>query len=324
MASSQPIAQVLLDALAGDPAPLRRVLGDLAGRRGHPDHLGAGLHQRAVPLLAAADRLRRVGPVGDVHRDQRHAGDVPVRVVRGEPGERPLPVLVRVRRRRAARRLRAAAARRGRVRLADRLVRLVQRLAVGQHVAHGRLDPGGERARPHLGGQQAQVRFQVEAVEPGQGLVDPADAEIGPEEGEADGGLAQQGGEQGRVRHVQPGDPWLGHGSVSAHRRTPVPLRSSPAAWAMQRLLPAHCGHKQASGDAAASERKARRHAQWVRPRSVTEHPQWPRRRASHILGDIVPRRGHHGDLVVPERSDGGPPVTAGYPVTWLRLPELH
>ena len=88
------IAQVLLQALAGNPAPLGRILGDLAGGRGHPDDLGARLHQRAVPLLAAADRLRRVLPVGHVHRDQGHAGDVPVRVVRGEPGERPLPVAV--------------------------------------------------------------------------------------------------------------------------------------------------------------------------------------------------------------------------------------
>jgi hypothetical protein len=71
-------------------------------------------------------------------------------------------------------------------------------------VANGRLNPGRERARPHLGRQQAQVRLEVEVIEPGQGLVDPADPEIGPEEGKADGRLAQQGGEQGRVRHVQP------------------------------------------------------------------------------------------------------------------------
>jgi hypothetical protein len=75
------IAQVLVHALAGNPAPLGRILGDLAGGRGDPDDLGAGLHQRAVPLLAAADRLRRVLPVGHVHGDHGHAGDIPVRVM---------------------------------------------------------------------------------------------------------------------------------------------------------------------------------------------------------------------------------------------------
>ena len=60
-------------------------------------------------------------------------------------------------------------ARRRRSGLADRLVRLEQRLAVGQHVAHGRLDPGRERARPDLGRQQAQVRLEVEAVAAGPG-----------------------------------------------------------------------------------------------------------------------------------------------------------
>src|SRR6202042_793179 len=56
------IAQVLVQALAGNPAPLRRILGDLAGGRGDPDDLGARLHQRAVPLFAAAERLRSLLP----------------------------------------------------------------------------------------------------------------------------------------------------------------------------------------------------------------------------------------------------------------------
>src|ERR1035438_7846496 len=56
-------------------------------------------------------------------------------------------------------------------------------------------------------------------------------------------------------------------------------------------------------------------------PFRYREHPQWPRRRASHILGDIVPRRGHDADLGLPERSGGVAATATGYPVTWLGPP---
>src|SRR5262245_64219259 len=82
----QPAAsQVLLQALPGDPAPLRRVLRDLALRRGHPDDLRASLDQRAVTLLATADRLLGVAPLGDVDGDQGDPGYLPLGVVRREP-----------------------------------------------------------------------------------------------------------------------------------------------------------------------------------------------------------------------------------------------
>ena len=121
----------------------------------------------------------------------------------------------------------------------------IQRLALGQHVPDGGLGPGGQRAGPDLGRQQPDVSFQIQAVQPGQGLVDPPEAQVRPEEGEPDRGLAEQRGQQRRVGDVQPGHPGLRHGGVSAHRP-----HSSPVACAMQRLLPAHGGHKQASGNA--------------------------------------------------------------------------
>ncbi len=239
--------------------------------------------------------------------------------MRGEPGERPLPAPIPGRRTviRAARLPAAGRLGRGRLGLADRLVRLEQRLAVRQDVAHGRFDPGGERARPDLGGQQAQVSFQVEPVEPGQRLVDPADPQIGPEEGKADGSLTQQGGEQGRVRDVQPGHPGLRYGGISAHRRTPVPL-----------LEPCN-GSFPLTADTIRPRQPAAGERTSTMPRQMgtapfrSGHPQWPRRRASHILGDIAPRRGHHADLVLPGRRDSVPAAPAGYPVTWLRRPGI-
>ncbi len=51
------LAQVLLGRLASDPAPLGRVLGDLAVGLGEPHHLGASLYQRPVPLFTAAKGL---------------------------------------------------------------------------------------------------------------------------------------------------------------------------------------------------------------------------------------------------------------------------
>src|SRR5262249_59475146 len=62
-------AQVLIQALAGDPAPLRGILRDLARRGGHPDDLRTRLDQRPVALLAPADRLLGVAPLGDVDGD---------------------------------------------------------------------------------------------------------------------------------------------------------------------------------------------------------------------------------------------------------------
>ena len=64
-------AQVLLHALAGDPAPLGAVLDEVAVRVGDPDHLGAALDQRAVPLLAAPDGL--LGRRGGWRRRPRSA-----------------------------------------------------------------------------------------------------------------------------------------------------------------------------------------------------------------------------------------------------------
>ena len=79
------LAEIFLSGLASDPAPLRRVLGNLAVRPGHPDHLRARLHQRAVPLLAAPQRLRGQMLLRDLDGDRADAADLAV--LGREPGK---------------------------------------------------------------------------------------------------------------------------------------------------------------------------------------------------------------------------------------------
>ena len=143
-------AQVLIGRLAGDRAPFRRILRDLAGRRGDPDDLRPGLHQRAVPLLAAPQRLLRVLAVGDRRWRQHHPGDLPVRITRGQPRQIPVPYLPA----------------RG-----DRLAGVRHRLAGRQHPARGGLGAQAQAGRPDLRGPAAQALARADAVQarPGPG-----------------------------------------------------------------------------------------------------------------------------------------------------------
>ena len=240
----QPAApQVLLQALAGDPAPLRGVLRDLARRRGHPDDLGTGLDQGAVTLLAPAYRLLGVAALGDVDGDQCDPGDLSLRVVRGKPGERPVPGLRRGRGIGAGGAGGPVGPAIARGRAADALVRLEKWLVISQDVVDGGLGAGGEGLGPDLGGKQPEVVGAVAAVQPGQAAVDPPETQVGPEEGEADRRLTQQCRQQRRIGDIQASHSRLRHGCVCAHEADTRPV-SEPA---IQRLLPAHCGHKQAS-----------------------------------------------------------------------------
>ena len=73
--------------------------------------------------------------------------------------------------------------------------------------------------------------------------------------------------------------------------RTPVPL---PAPCNGSFLLTADTSRLAATR--AVNNAQAQRHANGTRPRpGYRGHPQWPRRRASHILGDLAPGRGHPG-----------------------------
>jgi hypothetical protein len=69
---------------------------------------------------------------------------------------------------------------------------------------------------------------------------------------------------------------------------------------------------------------QARRQPMGSAPSRFLEHPQWPRRRASHILGDIARRRGHDADLGALKRSSSLPAAAASHPVAWPRLPGIE
>src|SRR5580698_620545 len=80
-------AEEFLHRLAGDPAPLRRVLLHRAVGTRHPDDLRAALHQRPVALLAAPDLLLGLrGRVpGHVEQDEPDAGGLAVGAAHREP-----------------------------------------------------------------------------------------------------------------------------------------------------------------------------------------------------------------------------------------------
>lgn len=127
MHGAQPaLGGVLLVRLAGDRAPLGGVVDDLAGGRGHPDDLGAGLHQGAVALLLAADRGLGEHAVGDVHDEEDDTGDLAVGGVRRKPAVRPVPP-------------------------ADLQIDVERRTVFVDDLAHGGLDDLAELLGEHLG-----------------------------------------------------------------------------------------------------------------------------------------------------------------------------
>ena len=100
----------------------------------------------------------------------------------------------------------------------------------------------------------------------------------------------------------------LRHRGISAHRRTPVPLLEP-----CNGSFPLTADTSRLAAMPPPVNAQARCHAIWVpAPFRYREHPQWPRRRASHILGEIVPRCGHHADLPLPGTS---------WPGAWLNRP---
>ena len=241
-------AHELLQGLPGDPAPLGAVLGDLAVGVRDPDNLRTAQHQGAVALLAAPDGVLRTLAAGHIHRDQHDAGDVPAGVMRWEPGQgqvRGLPQGARrgpvgVLRHGAAWPASRAGCGRGsrarravlvRARYASRagcgpswrvrhavLVCAEDGLILGQDLAGRRLGRGGELGRPDMGRLLPDMIFRAVAVQPGQHVVDPAEAEVGAEESETDRRLAQQCVEQRGVRRAELGHRRLRRGHVSAHR----------------------------------------------------------------------------------------------------------
>src|SRR5262249_58460998 len=99
------------------------------------------------PLRAPADRLFGVAALGHVHGDQRDTADGAFRVMRGEPGERPVPGLGPGPEVLSSPVLLTGPA--PAFQHADRLVRLEQRLVVFEHAADGRLGALRQRLRPY-------------------------------------------------------------------------------------------------------------------------------------------------------------------------------
>src|SRR5690606_1827978 len=199
------VGEVLLQPLAGDGAPLRRVLGDRAGGRGYPHQLGLRLDQRAVALLAAAQLLLYLAALGHVEPDQGDGAQLARLVVDRRERHRPVTV--------------GALERAhpppplgdGALALDDGLDALRDGLAqVGGEHFHG-----GAPDQP-LGGHVDEVAEDV---------VDPLDAALDVEEGEGELRLGQQAFEQGGVRDVHIRLPGTGNGGLGAHgpylRRVP-------------------------------------------------------------------------------------------------------
>ena len=228
---------VLLGALAGDPAPLGRVLGHLAIWLGDPDDLGACLHERPVPLLAAPQRLSRLVLLGDIDSDDRDAVDVALAVMGREPGKRPLP----------DRRLGLGLSRACGGRAGDRVLGARCRVVACLHPADRGFGGRREVNRPHLRGRLAHVGIAGCVAQPGHCLVHPQKAQVRTDKGEPDRCLGEKRLQQRRVRYVKSGDPRPGHRRAGAHREHPAFCR-----WlAIEQLPPAHCGHKKATGNIA-------------------------------------------------------------------------
>ena len=251
----------------------------------------------------------------------------PSAVVRGEPGERPLPVVLPASvapGRRGAPcgrsadwlgRSSSAVQLRLRPRDVDRLVRLEQRLAVAP-ARDGRRTRPGTRACPATPGTAAGPGAPPRSSPSSW----PGPGSSGGRRRSAPKKAKPMGASRSRVASRAESDTSIpdtrGWGTEVSVLIAALQSRCVKSRWAMQRLLPAHCGHKQASGNAATSERTSTVPRQLgTAPSRYREHPQWPRRRASHILGDIAPRRGHHADLVAfRERSGGLPAAATGTP----------
>ena len=180
----------------------RAVVDHLALGCGHPHHLGAGLNQRAVPLLLAADERLGPDPVGDVHRDLDHARDLPVGRMGREPRVRPMPAL-------------------------DGQIDVDHRAVLDEDLPERRLDLLGDLCRKDFGGTVAEQVGRRRSVDLGHRVVGPAEPQVGVEERESDRSLLEQGGEQRGIGCIETGYPWMRHGSVGAHpchlHRTPSP-----------------------------------------------------------------------------------------------------
>ena len=202
------LAQVLLGRLPGDPAPLRRVLGDLAVRPGHPDHLRAGLHERAVPLLAAPQCLGGLVLRGDVDGDRGDAADVAV--PRREPGERPVPdrgILVRG------------------VCRGDGVLGLRDRPVSRSHPAW---PPPRQRPRGPSGHTSAGAPAGCASSSPPSetmALFIRSTRASGPRKAKPTGASCRSDASSAAVRDVEPGEPRARNGHAGAHLRCPAPSR---------------------------------------------------------------------------------------------------
>ena len=215
-----PVAEELIDRLPGDPAPLGRVLEHLPLGGGDPGDLRAALHEGAVPLLAAPQRLLGGRPGGARDHDQPGPAQRAVGPVDAEPVEDPLAWL-----RAAARRARGEG--------------LQRRASLGEHLLQCDLGPGGVHRGPDLGHRPAgEVRHRA-AEQLRQRGVDPDESHVGAENRHPGGRVTQDGIREPGFELCQSGLPLLRHRGVSA-QRAPRPLcRRLPLAAPSCSALPA-------------------------------------------------------------------------------------
>src|SRR5262249_59228105 len=118
--------------------------------------------------------------------DQRDSADAAFGVMRGEPGKRPVPGLgPRPGALPSPVLLTGPAAA---FQQADRLVRLEQRLVVGEHLADGRLGARRQPLGPYPGWRGADMGGSLAAIKPGQAAVKAAEGAVRGRKGGTDRG----------------------------------------------------------------------------------------------------------------------------------------
>ncbi len=159
---------------------LDQLLGGALKVQGGAD-AGAGGGEQGEAFLGAGGAglgLEAFGDVDDGGGDAEHlAGGV----LQPEVGRGPGPVAARV--------------------AGDAAVRagVDDGFAGGEHLPHDGFDLGGVDAGQHGGDPAAEVLFDGEAVDPGQGVVEADEAQVGVVDGEADRRLVEEAVEDGQV-----------------------------------------------------------------------------------------------------------------------------
>ena len=193
------VGEVLLQPLPGDRPPLRGVLLHRAARLGDPHQLLLGLHQRAVPLLVAAQLVLLPLPLGDVRAEHAHADEPALSSPGREEDQRPVPGLAVLQAR------------------AD--VTVGHRTVLGDHPAHRTGHHRREVRRQELLGQPSEVPVHGQPGEVGEGLVHTLETALDVEDGEGEGGLRRDAPQQGGIRDVHTRLLGRGNGGLRTHGR---------------------------------------------------------------------------------------------------------